>query len=76
MSLKNKLLLSRIMRVYNYSEAQLDLSAVLNTALSQDVIVRKQNGQRFKIIPVKENIRALLKTHFFKKLKMQYFDNQ
>ena len=44
------------MRIYNYSEAQQDLSAVLNTALSQDVIVRKQNGQRFKIIPMKENI--------------------
>ena len=44
------------MRVYNYSEARQDLSAVLNTALIQDVIVRKQNGQRFKIIPMKENV--------------------
>jgi len=44
------------MRVYNYLEAQQDLSAVLNTALKQDVIVRKQNGQRFKIVPMKENI--------------------
>lgn len=44
------------MRVYNYLEAQQDLSAVLNTALTQDVIVRKQNGQRFKISPIKENI--------------------
>jgi len=44
------------MRVYNYLEAQQDLSAVLNTALTQDVIVRKQNGQRFKVIPMNENI--------------------
>ena len=44
------------MRIYNYTEAQYDLSAVLNSALTQDVIVRKQNGQRFKIIHVKENI--------------------
>ncbi|MDR1729576.1 MAG: hypothetical protein LBR52_02830 [Prevotellaceae bacterium] len=44
------------MRIYNYLEAQQDLSAVLNTTLSQGVIVRKRNGQRFKIIPVKENM--------------------
>jgi len=44
------------MKIYNYIEAQQNFSAVLNTALIQDVIVRKQNGQRFKIIPIKENI--------------------
>jgi len=44
------------MRIYNYLEAQQDLSAVLNTALTQDVVVRKQNGQRFIIIPMKENL--------------------
>ena len=44
------------MRTYNYLEAQQNLSAVLNTALKQDVIVRKENGQRFRIIPIEENI--------------------
>jgi len=44
------------MRIYNYLEAQQDLSAVLNTALTQEVIVKKQNGQRFKISPLRENI--------------------
>ena len=43
------------MRTFNYLEAQQNLSAVLNTALKQDVIVSKGNGQRFKIIPIKEN---------------------
>jgi hypothetical protein len=43
------------MKIYNYTEAQQNLSAVLNTALSQDVVVREKNGRRFKIVPVKEN---------------------
>ena len=44
------------MRVYNFLEAQQDLSTVLNIALTQDVVVRKQNGQRFRIVPVEENM--------------------
>ena len=44
------------MRIYNYLEVQQDLSAVLNIALTQDVVVRRQNGQQFKIVPVKESI--------------------
>jgi len=44
------------MRIYNYLEVQQNLSAVLNIALTQDVVVRKQNGQRFRIIPVEENM--------------------
>ena len=44
------------MRTYNYLEAKQNFSTVLNTALTQDVIVRKNNGQRFRIIPIKENI--------------------
>ena len=44
------------MRTFNYLEAQQNFSAVLNTALTQDVVIRKRNGQKFRIIPVKENI--------------------
>jgi len=44
------------MKIYNYSDAQQNFAAVLNTALTQDVIVKRKNGQQFKIIPVKENM--------------------
>ena len=44
------------MRTYNYSEVQQNLATVLNTAFTQDVIVREKNGRRFKIIHIKENI--------------------
>ena len=44
------------MRTFKYLEAQQNFSAVLNTALTQDVVIRKRNGQKFRIIPVKENI--------------------
>jgi hypothetical protein len=43
------------MKIYNYTEVQENLSAVLNTALSQDVIVKEQSGRRFKIVPITEN---------------------
>ena len=44
------------MKTYNYSEAQQNFSAVLNTALTQDVIIKKKNGQRFRVTSVKENM--------------------
>jgi len=44
------------MRTYSYSEVQRNLSAILNTALTQDVIIRKRDGRKFKIIPVTENV--------------------
>ena len=44
------------MRTYNYSEVQQNFSAVLNTALTQDIIVKKRNGQRFIITSIKENL--------------------
>jgi hypothetical protein len=43
------------MRIYNYIDAQQNLAVVLNTALTQDVIVKEQNGRKFMIVPVKEN---------------------
>jgi len=55
-NIKNKINSGEIMKVYNYIEAQQNLAAVLNTALIQDVIVEKRNGQRFKIISITEKI--------------------
>jgi len=42
------------MRTYNYSEVQQNLSAILNTALTQDVVIKKRDGRKFKIVPVTE----------------------
>ena len=43
------------MKTYSYSEVQRNLSTILNTALTQDVIIRKRDGRKFKIIPITEN---------------------
>ena len=40
------------MRVYNYSEARQNFTAVLNNALKEDVIIRRKDGSKFKIIPI------------------------
>ncbi|MCL2328506.1 MAG: type II toxin-antitoxin system prevent-host-death family antitoxin [Bacteroidetes bacterium] len=40
------------MRAYNYLEAQQDFSTVLDTAMSQDVIIVKNNGRKFRITPI------------------------
>jgi len=42
------------MRVYNYSEARQKLTTVLNTALKEDVIIRRKDGSKFKIVPMIE----------------------
>ena len=42
------------MRVYNYSEARQKFTAVLNNALKEDVIIRRKDGSKFKIIPMLE----------------------
>jgi len=42
------------MRVYNYSEARQNFTNVLNTALKEDVIIRRKDGSRFKIVPIGE----------------------
>ena len=43
------------MRVYNYSEARQNFTTVLNTALKEEVIIRRKDGSKFKIVPVKED---------------------
>ena len=40
------------MRVFNYSEARQNFTTVLNTALKEEVIIRRKDGSRFKIVPV------------------------
>jgi len=42
------------MRIYNYSEARQNFTNVLNTALKEDVIIRRKDGSRFKIVPIAE----------------------
>ena len=43
------------MKTYNYSEAQHNLSAVLNTAVDEDVIIKRSDGIKFKLIYLKDN---------------------
>jgi prevent-host-death family protein len=42
------------MKVYNYSEARQHFSTVLNTALEEEVIITRKDGNRFKLIPMRE----------------------
>jgi len=43
------------MRVFNYSEARQNLTTVLNMAMKEEVIIRRQDGSRFKIVPLDVN---------------------
>jgi hypothetical protein len=43
------------MKTYNYAEAQQDLSLVLNMAVSEDVIIKRQDGIRFKLVYLNES---------------------
>ena len=49
------------MKVYDYLEAQHNFSAVLNTALEDDVIIVRNDGIKFKLIPINEE-REIKKT--------------
>jgi antitoxin (DNA-binding transcriptional repressor) of toxin-antitoxin stability system len=42
------------MRVYDYSETKQNFMSVLNTALEEEVIVTREDGSQFKIIPIDE----------------------
>jgi len=50
------------MKTYNYAEAQQNLSFVLNMAVSEDVVIKRQDGIRFKLVYLNEstNNRSLL----------------
>ena len=43
------------MRIFNYSEARQNFTTVLNTALKEEVIIRRKDGSRFKIVPIPGN---------------------
>jgi len=43
------------MKIFNYSEARQNFSTVLNTALSEEVIIARKDGSKFKLIPIHEN---------------------
>ena len=43
------------MRVFNYSEARQNLTTVLNMAMKEEVIIRRKDGSRFKIVPLDAN---------------------
>ena len=40
------------MRVFNYSEAKQNFAALLARAVKEEVIITKQDGSRFKIVPL------------------------
>ena len=42
------------MRVYNYSEVRQNFAVIFNTALKEDVIIAKKNGNKFRLVPVHE----------------------
>jgi PHD/YefM family antitoxin component YafN of YafNO toxin-antitoxin module len=43
------------MAVYNYGEARQKFSTVFNTALKEDVIIKRRDGSKFKLISINEN---------------------
>jgi len=42
------------MKVFNYSEARQNFSSVLNTALKEDVVIKRRDGSTFKVVPITE----------------------
>jgi len=50
------------MKTYNYAEAQQNLSLVLNMAVNEDVVIKRQDGIGFKLVYLNEstNNRSLL----------------
>ncbi len=43
------------MRVFNYSEAIQNFADVLDIACTEDVIIAKKDGQKFKVIAISDN---------------------
>jgi prevent-host-death family protein len=49
------------MKIYNYSEARQNFSTVLNTALNEDVIITRKDGNKFKLVSInKQNKKSPL----------------
>jgi hypothetical protein len=43
------------MRIFNYSQARQNFTSVLNTALKEEVVIRRKDGRKFKIVPIAED---------------------
>jgi len=43
------------MKVFNYSEARQNFATVLNTALKEEVIITRKDGNKFKLLSIHEN---------------------
>jgi acid stress-induced BolA-like protein IbaG/YrbA len=42
------------MKVYNYSEARQNFAVIFNTALKEDVIITRKDGNKFKLVTIHE----------------------
>jgi hypothetical protein len=45
------------MKVYKYSEARQNFSTVLNTALKEEVIITRKDGNRFQLISLNKKVK-------------------
>jgi len=50
------------MKVYNYSEARQNFAAIFNTALKEEVIITKKDGNKFKSVTIREQKQSPLET--------------
>jgi len=44
------------MRTYNYNEAANDLSIILDSALTEEVVIQNKDGINYKLTPIAEKI--------------------
>ena len=44
------------MRIYTYSEARQNFSALLKLALNEEVFIKRRDGSQFKIVPCPDTI--------------------
>jgi PHD/YefM family antitoxin component YafN of YafNO toxin-antitoxin module len=42
------------MKIYNYSEARQNFTTLLNAALTEEVIIARKDGSRFKVVSVEK----------------------
>jgi hypothetical protein len=42
------------MQVYNYSQVRQQFAAVFNTALKEDVIITRRDGNRFRLMSIRD----------------------
>ena len=42
------------MKAYNYSEARQNFAAIFNTALKEEVIITRKDGNKFRLVTIRE----------------------